>query len=262
MSVNVCLDDVFWITEDFVTKFGVVMQHHKPWVPCRKLFVCVVFAIFKGKVTARARMIKIWLFLLYLLNCWFLCNQAWSDDTSSEARVSCEKNLITAFRVKVTSRAKMLMFVWMISSKPTKHFVSNFGIVMHHYESECHAKRFICYFQGQGHCKSWYDQIVTFSAVSLELLILCCQFTKLGLIVHYHTHKPECFMEKLDCCVQGQGHSKISKCQWMFVQIIFSKSLNILLPNLVWWCISMTQIVFQKDWFAVFKVKVTVKNNI
>ena len=35
--------------------------------------------------------------------------------------------------------------------------------------------------------------------------------TKLGLLVHYH--KPECFTEKLDCCVQGQGHSKISKCQ-------------------------------------------------
>ena len=34
--------------------------------------------------------------------------------------------------------------------------------------------------------------------------------TKLGLIVHYY--KPECLMEKLDCCVQGQGHSKISDC--------------------------------------------------
>ena len=53
--------------------------------------------------------------------------------------------------------------------------------------------------------------------------------TELGLIVHYH--KPEYFMEKLDCC--GQGHSKISKCQWMFIQMIFSESLNLLLPNLV-----------------------------
>ena len=35
--------------------------------------------------------------------------------------------------------------------------------------------------------------------------------TKLSLVVHYH--EQECFMEKLDCC--GQGHSKISKCQWM-----------------------------------------------
>ena len=64
-------------------------------------------------------------------------------------------------------------------------------------------------------------------------------------------------MEKLDCCVQGQGHSKIKKIQWMCVQMISSQKFNFSLPNLVWWCIIMSQIVFQKDWFAVFKVKVT-----
>ena len=84
--------------------------------------------------------------------------------------------------------------------------------------------------------------------------------TKLGLIIHYH--KPECFLEKLDCCVQGQGHSKILKCQWIFVQMISSETLNILLPNFVWWCLIISQIVFQKDWFAFFKVKVTVMDNI
>ena len=47
----------------------------------------------------------------------------------------------------------------------------------------------------------------------------------------------------------------------MFVQIIFSELLNLLLQNLVWWYIIMSQIIFQKDWFAVSKVKVTVKDN-
>ena len=37
---------------------------------------------------------------------------------------------------------------------------------MHHYESECHAKRLICYFQGQGHCKSSYDQNMTITTVA------------------------------------------------------------------------------------------------
>ena len=46
---------------------------------------------------------------------------------------------------------------------------------------------------------------------------------------------------KWDCCIQGQGHNKGSKCQWMFVQIIFSESQNILLPNLIWWCNFMSQ---------------------
>ena len=50
-------------------------------------------------------------------------------------------------------------------------------------------------------------------------------------------------MEKLDICIQGQGHSKGSVCQWMFVQIIFSEPQNILLPNLVWWCSIMSQSV-------------------
>ena len=83
--------------------------------------------------------------------------------------------------------------------------------------------------------------------------------TDIGLIVHYHKRK--CFKEKLDC-VQDQSYSKISKCQWIFVQMIFSESLNLLLPNLVWCCIIMSQIVFQRDWLPVFKIKVSVKDNI
>ena len=34
---------------------------------------------------------------------------------------------------------------------------------------------------------------------------------KPGFIVHYH--KPKCFMEKLDCSVQGEGHNEGSECQ-------------------------------------------------
>ena len=30
MLVNVCLDDIFWTREHFVTKLGMVMQHHDP----------------------------------------------------------------------------------------------------------------------------------------------------------------------------------------------------------------------------------------
>ena len=84
--------------------------------------------------------------------------------------------------------------------------------------------------------------------------------TKLGLVVQYH--KPECLMKKLGCCVQGQGYHKTSKCKWMFPQKTSSEQLNPLLPNLVWWCIIMSQSVSQKVWFAVFKVKVTVKDHI
>ena len=82
------------------------------------------------------------------------------------------KQWITAFRVKVTANCQNVNVCPNGVFYTTKHFVSNFGIVMHHYESECHAKRFICYFQGQGHCKSSYNQNMTISIVSFELLIL------------------------------------------------------------------------------------------
>ena len=125
-------------------------------------------------------------------------------------------------------------------------FFTKLGIVVYHHELKCHAKRLICYFQCQGHSKDSYDQIWQF--------LLDDPFaTRLSLVVQYH--KPECLMKKLDCCVQGQGHSKISKCQWMFVQMISSELLNLLPLNL-------SQIVFQQDWFTVFKVKVTVKDHI
>ena len=42
--------------------------------------------------------------------------------------------------------------------------------------------------------------------------------------------------------------------------MISSESLNLLQSNLLWWCIIMSQIVFQKDWFEVLKVKVTVRD--
>ena len=59
------------------------------------------------------------------------------------------KNGITAFKVKVTSKSKHKL-----------------GIVMHHHELECHAKRFVFYFQGQGHSKGSYDQNMTVSTIS------------------------------------------------------------------------------------------------
>ena len=115
MSVNVCTDDIFWITEHFVTIFDIVMQYHEP--ESYKHFAVVVF--FKVKVTARTHMIKISLFVLYFVNCWFLGNQTWSDDTSSEARVSYEKKAeLLHSGSRSQRRVKMLMFVQMIPSKP------------------------------------------------------------------------------------------------------------------------------------------------
>ena len=49
------------------------------------------FAVFKGKVTARAHMIKMWLLLLYLLNCSSFCNQTWFYGMLLSPGVPCER---------------------------------------------------------------------------------------------------------------------------------------------------------------------------
>ena len=79
---------------------------------------------------------------------------------------------------------------------------------------------------------------VTATALMIKIWQFYCIFwiadpfaTKLGLMVHYR--KPECLMKKLDCCVQGQGHGKIAKCQWLFIQMLSSELLILILPNLV-----------------------------
>ena len=47
----------------------------------------------------------------------------------------------------------------------------------------------------------------------------------------------------------------------MFVQMRSSKPPNILFPNLVLWCIIMSLSVMQKDWFAIFKVRITARTH-
>ena len=79
--------------------------------------------------------------------------------------------------------------------------------------------------------------------------------TKLGLMIHHH--KPEYPVKKNWLLHSG------SRSQWRVKMLVFvqipSKPPNVLFPNLVSWCIIMSLSVKQKDWFAIFMVKVTAK---
>ena len=44
-----------------------------------------------------------------------------------------------------------------------------------------------------------------------------------------------------------------------FVQTVSSELLNLVSPNVVWWCIIMGQSVMSKNWVAILKVKITVR---
>ena len=135
-----------------------------------------------------------------------------------------------------------------------------------------HAERLVCYFQGQGHSKGSCDQHMAVSAVSSKLLISWFYDTP---------SKARVPVEKnFGYSIQGQDHSKWSICQcfsrwfvrWcfepsqpqritsgLFFQMISSKPPNMLLLNLVLWCSIISRSVMQKDWFAIFKVKVTAR---
>ena len=60
----------------------------------------------------------------------------------------------------------------------------------------------------------------------------------------------------------GWLHSR-SRSQWRVKMSVFfqicSKPSSIWLRNLVLWCIIMSRSVMQKDWFAIFKIKVTAR---
>ena len=69
------------------------------------------FTLLNVKVTAKACIIKVWLFLLYRLSCWSVCNQTWFDSTVSEARVSCGKFGLLCSRSRSQGRFRMSLNV-------------------------------------------------------------------------------------------------------------------------------------------------------
>ena len=111
------------------------------------------FAFFKVKVTARAHMIKIWQFLLYLLNCWSSCYQTWFGSTLSYPRVFYGEFGLLCSRSRSQQNFTMSLTVcpddvfW-----NTGPFTSELGTVMHHFEPDYLSKRFVCFLQVQGLC--------------------------------------------------------------------------------------------------------------
>ena len=165
------------------------------------------------------------------------CYQRWHGDAASWARVSCRKKIFCFFGVMLRSRSQW----WFIWSKydcfyyifwTVDSFATKLGLMIHHHKPEYPVKEVGLLHSGsksQGRvkilmfvqissseppafcfqtrycdasiCKSLCDQNMTMSIFWTADLFAA----RLCLIVH--CHKRECFMEKLDSCVQGQGHS-------------------------------------------------------
>ena len=201
------------------------------------------FSFFNVKVTVWAYMIKIWVFLLCLLNCCMVCNQSWFCSTASEAREFYGKIGRLRSRSNSQQRFKNVGNVCLDDIFwSAEHFFTKLGMVMQHHEPECHTeKKKVCYLQGQGHSKGSCDQNMTLSTISSTLLISWQQ----NLVWWYIIISQSVLWKKMDNCIQSQGHSEGSKCQCLSRWYLLNTP-NILLPNSVLWCITMSQSACKK----------------
>ena len=148
-----------------------IIQHHEP--ECHAEFL-LLFLLLSSKSRSQRGLIifKYDSFFYIFRNVDSLATKLGLMIHHLKPKCPVKKNWITAFRVKVTAMVKNVNVCPGDIFKITKHFVSKLGILMLHHESEHHAKRLICYFQGLGHCKRSYDHNMTISTVSFELWIL------------------------------------------------------------------------------------------
>ena len=137
--------------------------------------------------------------------------------------------------------------LWTVDSLATK-----LGLMIHHHSQNVLWKKLDYCFQGQRHSEGSKYQCL--SRYVLNWQIFCYQTWYCDASSWAWVHA-----KRLVCYFQGQGHSKGSYYQNMTVSTISAELLILLLPNLVWWYIIISQSVLWRYWIVMFKVKVTAK---
>ena len=74
------------------------------------------------------------------------------------------------------------------------------------------------------------NEVTGYIGITVPICLFVCPcdqiFSRQYLLNCWTYFMSQCLVRKLDCCVQGQGHSEGSDCQWMFVQPVSSGPLN------------------------------------
>ena len=200
--------------------------------------------------------IRVWLFLLCLLNLSSVCSQIWFDGTSSWAGVFCEKNWLLCLRSRSQQRLEISVNVcsddiFWTGKLIKKNFLTKLSMVGH--ESECHAGKSGLLSPRSG--SQWGLVLSQYNCFYYIFWNADPYATELDLMIHHHML--ECLVKEFHNSLQGRGHREGSECQWIFVQKIISELPNILLPNCVWCGIIMSCNVMY--WFTIFKVKTTAR---
>ena len=138
---------MIWIAKPFVTKPSMVIHHYKPEYHVQKLGCYVQGQGHSNWVWVHT--MKSWLFLLYVLNCWFLgvTNLVWQCMFISWSVLW--KGCFAVFKVNVKVTVKVLNFSECL---PGQYLWSvKLSMVMHHHQPEYHSEISFCYVQGQSH---------------------------------------------------------------------------------------------------------------
>ena len=149
----------------------------------------------------------------------------------------CEKKWITACKVSITAEVHNVgdcLSGWSLQNQGTFCYQTWYGDAAPQARVSC-GKKLFAVFKVKVTYIFW---TVDSSATMLSLMI--------------HHRKPEYLLHS-----RSRSQQKVRMS--VFVQMISSKWPNIFLPNLVMWCINLSWSVMQKDWYAIFKVKVTTK---
>ena len=112
LCVQLCLDNISWTAQPFLTKLGMEVECHTE----------NLFTIFNVKITAKAYILKIWLFQLYLLKCCSVCQTLFDKPEwlSEEKRVYCVQG-----QGHIEGSKCQWMFVWIIIFGPQNILLPN-----------------------------------------------------------------------------------------------------------------------------------------
>ena len=212
MSVNVCPDGIFWTKEHFVTKPGMVMQHHKPECHAAKLVGCVQCQAHNEGLYNQNMTISV---------------------LSSKLLVSLQPNLvlsgITAFKVKVIAKVQNV-----------NECLTGLYFLNHIHRTFCYQIWYgdACSITHKNFCQSVMQKFLLLLLLWLpsrwrsQLELIWSKYdsfyyifwtvdplaTKLGLMIPLH--KPECPVKKV-----GLVHSG-SRSQQRVKMLMFSKMIS------------------------------------
>ena len=124
---------------------------------------------------------------------------------------------------------------------------------MHHHEPECHAEKLVCYFQGQGHSKGSKCQCLSrWYLLAQQTFCFQTWYCDASSWVWVSCKKTDLLFWR---------SRSLQELIWsnVIISTVFFELLILLLPNLVWKYIIISQSVLWRNWIVAFKVKVTAK---